>query len=314
MPAVAHSHGTAHESHRRVLVVDDDVRARTAVARLIQEEGFEAGVAADGEEASGLLSSWRPDLVVTDLNMPRLDGRGLVQRVRRVLPGTPVIVMSARGSAEVALSRASATSTSSRNRCASTRSSPASTTCSATEFPGAARTPDVYSDHNRTPRHDPPLPGEVEHEGGPRRPDPDHRSSPRSSPRRRGRTTVVSFESPGCGPCQTLRPVLEALAREFRDLVRSCCIPDAAEGWLAARWHLPFVPTLVFLQRRPRGGAHQGRPRTDAVRKHVLYLLDRPIDPSRPTGRGTRCAPASARPGSTTSTRSARRALLFAGR
>jgi DNA-binding response OmpR family regulator len=86
--------------HRRVLVVDDDARARSAVARLIEEEGYEAGMAADGEEASGLLASWRPDLVVTDLNMPRLDGRGLVQRVRTLLPGTPVIVMSARSSAD----------------------------------------------------------------------------------------------------------------------------------------------------------------------------------------------------------------------
>jgi DNA-binding response OmpR family regulator len=103
MPPVGHTHhATSVGSHRRVLVVDDDARARTAVARLIQEEGYEAGVAADGEEASGLLSTWRPDLVVTDLNMPRLDGRGLVQRVRTVLPGTPVIVISARGSAEAA--------------------------------------------------------------------------------------------------------------------------------------------------------------------------------------------------------------------
>jgi CheY-like chemotaxis protein len=85
--------------HRRVLVVDDDPRARAAVARLIELEGYEAGVAADGEEASGLLASWRPDLVVTDLNMPRLDGRGLLQRVKSLLPGTPVIVISARGSA-----------------------------------------------------------------------------------------------------------------------------------------------------------------------------------------------------------------------
>jgi two-component system OmpR family response regulator len=104
MPSVAHEHSTPHASaHRRVLVVDDDARARTAVARLIEEEGFEAGVAADGEEASALLASWHPDLVVTDLNMPRLDGRGLVQRVRSVLPGTPVIVISARGSAEASL-------------------------------------------------------------------------------------------------------------------------------------------------------------------------------------------------------------------
>jgi DNA-binding response OmpR family regulator len=86
--------------HRRVLVVDDDARARAAVALLLTEEGYDATVAADGEEASGLLASWHPDLVLTDLNMPRVDGRQLLQRVRNVLPGTPVIVLSARAVAE----------------------------------------------------------------------------------------------------------------------------------------------------------------------------------------------------------------------
>jgi DNA-binding response OmpR family regulator len=86
--------------HRRVLVVDDDARTRDAVARLLGEEGYEAAVASDGEEASSLLTSWRPDLVLTDLDMPRLDGRGLLQRVRSMLPGTPVIILSARGAAE----------------------------------------------------------------------------------------------------------------------------------------------------------------------------------------------------------------------
>lgn len=88
-------------AHRRVLVVDDDVRSRDAVARLLTEEGYDATVAADGEEAAGLLASWHPDLVLTDLNMPRLDGRGLLQRVRDLMPGTPVIVLSAsRGATE----------------------------------------------------------------------------------------------------------------------------------------------------------------------------------------------------------------------
>jgi DNA-binding response OmpR family regulator len=83
-------------SRRRILVVDDDPRSRAAVAHLLAEEGYDATVAADGEEASGLLASWHPDLVVTDLEMPRLDGRGLLERVRRLQPGTPVIVLSAR--------------------------------------------------------------------------------------------------------------------------------------------------------------------------------------------------------------------------
>lgn len=76
-------------------MVDDDLRCRDAVARLLTEEGYEALVAGDGEEASGLVSSWGPDLVVTDLEMPHLDGRGLLRRIRRLRPGTPVILVSA---------------------------------------------------------------------------------------------------------------------------------------------------------------------------------------------------------------------------
>jgi DNA-binding response OmpR family regulator len=87
-------------SRRRILVVDDDPRSRAAVAHLLAEEGYDATVAADGEEACGLLASWHPDLVVTDLEMPRLDGRGLLKRVRRLQPGTPVIVLSACSDAE----------------------------------------------------------------------------------------------------------------------------------------------------------------------------------------------------------------------
>lgn len=87
-------------SHRRVLVVDDDARARSAVARLLTEEGYDTSQAADGEEARGLVGSWRPDLVLTDLNMPRLDGRGLLRHVKATSPRTPVIVLSARVAGE----------------------------------------------------------------------------------------------------------------------------------------------------------------------------------------------------------------------
>ncbi len=109
MPGIAQPRGVSPATataavHRRVLVVDDAARSREAVARLLADEGYEATVAGDGEEASALLSSWHPDLVLTDLNMPRLDGRALLQRVRSVLPGTPVIVVSARATAEGAAS------------------------------------------------------------------------------------------------------------------------------------------------------------------------------------------------------------------
>ena len=87
--------GTRAPARRRILVVDDDLSSREAVARILAEEGYDAAVAADGEEASGLLASFCPDLVVTDLEMPRLDGRGLLRRVRQLRPGTPVILVSA---------------------------------------------------------------------------------------------------------------------------------------------------------------------------------------------------------------------------
>ncbi len=109
MPVTSQQRGVSEvpasaAAHRRVLVVDDDARSRDAVARLLAEEGYDATVAGDGEEVSALLSSWHPDLVLTDLNMPRLDGRGLLQRVRSLLPGTPVIVLSARATDEGAAS------------------------------------------------------------------------------------------------------------------------------------------------------------------------------------------------------------------
>jgi DNA-binding response OmpR family regulator len=90
----------ARPAHRRILVVDDDARARAAMARILSDEGYDATEAADGEEAAGLLASWRPDLVLTDLQMPRLDGCGLLRCVQTLLPGTPVIVLSARGARE----------------------------------------------------------------------------------------------------------------------------------------------------------------------------------------------------------------------
>jgi DNA-binding response OmpR family regulator len=90
----------AQTPHRKVLVVDDDANARAAVTRILQDEGYDAAQAADGEEAFSLLGAFRPDLVLTDLHMPRLDGRGLLLRVRAVLPGTPVIVLSAQGGTE----------------------------------------------------------------------------------------------------------------------------------------------------------------------------------------------------------------------
>jgi thioredoxin 1 len=129
-----------------------------------------------------------------------------------------------------------------------------------------------------------------------------------------GKPAVVSFETPGCGPCQSLRPVLDALAREFRDRVLFVRVPDAAEGWLAARWHLAFVPTLVFLGSGEEVARIKGDPGGEAVREHVLYLLAEACRPEPAEGpRHTLHARfGAARPDDRVVARPA--ALLFAGR
>jgi thioredoxin 1 len=99
-----------------------------------------------------------------------------------------------------------------------------------------------------------------------------------------GHPTLVSFEAPNCGPCQALRPLLDDLAREFRNRVLVVRITDAGEGWLAARYHLVFVPTLLF----SRGGRElariKGNPGIHAIRQHLEFLLDGDVEPEPAEG------------------------------
>ncbi len=87
----------------RVLVVDDEVNARTALAELLREEGYTTEWAADGAHALRLLESFDPDVVLTDLKMPVLDGLGLLERGRPLAPHAAFVVMTAFGSIETAV-------------------------------------------------------------------------------------------------------------------------------------------------------------------------------------------------------------------
>jgi two-component system response regulator HydG len=80
---------------KRILVVDDEVTTREAVAEVLQNEGYEVTLAADGLEAVALLSSHQPDLVLADLQMPGLDGAGLLTHVKKAYPNIPVIIFTA---------------------------------------------------------------------------------------------------------------------------------------------------------------------------------------------------------------------------
>jgi two-component system KDP operon response regulator KdpE len=85
-----------------LLVVDDDPAIRETLARELSLAGYETVTAADGEEGKQLFARHAPDLVITDLAMPRADGMAVIAAVRRGGDGsrTPVIVLSVRGEEE----------------------------------------------------------------------------------------------------------------------------------------------------------------------------------------------------------------------
>src|SRR4029079_15443247 len=82
-----------------ILVVDDDPAIRRTLTRELAAAGYETADAADGVEGRELYAARQPDLVVTDLAMPRADGFALLAAVRRG-GRTPVLVLSVRGEEE----------------------------------------------------------------------------------------------------------------------------------------------------------------------------------------------------------------------
>jgi DNA-binding response OmpR family regulator len=77
-----------------ILIVDDDPAIRDISARILMHAGFTVGLAEDGEAAWEAVGAGHYDLVVTDQNMPRLDGAGFIERVRGAGIKTPVILMT----------------------------------------------------------------------------------------------------------------------------------------------------------------------------------------------------------------------------
>jgi len=83
----------------RLLLVDDEPGLRTAVKAYLEDEGFVVTTANDGEEGWTTAQTLLPDVVITDVMMPRCDGYGLLKRLRadERLGGTPVIFLTAKG-------------------------------------------------------------------------------------------------------------------------------------------------------------------------------------------------------------------------
>jgi DNA-binding response OmpR family regulator len=79
-----------------VLVVDDEPIVREILERYLSREGFAVTTAADGQAALDAFDAARPDLIVLDLMLPRVDGLEVFRRIRE-RNGTPVIMLTARG-------------------------------------------------------------------------------------------------------------------------------------------------------------------------------------------------------------------------
>jgi two-component system KDP operon response regulator KdpE len=79
----------------RVLVADDEAAIRKVVRDALTKAGHDVETAVDGEEAGSLLESASFDLVITDLNMPRLDGLELVRKIRTT-SSVPILVLTVR--------------------------------------------------------------------------------------------------------------------------------------------------------------------------------------------------------------------------
>jgi DNA-binding response OmpR family regulator len=82
---------------RRILVVEDEARILDFLARGLSADGMTADAARTGPDAVKLAREQRYDLVLLDLVLPQLNGLSVLERIQRVQPELPVIVLSARG-------------------------------------------------------------------------------------------------------------------------------------------------------------------------------------------------------------------------
>ena len=88
---------------RRVLVVDDEENLRLVLRTLLRRHGYEVETASSGEEALPLVDSFGPDVVLTDVRMPKMGGLDLLQTLKAKGNDATVIVMSAYGNMDLAI-------------------------------------------------------------------------------------------------------------------------------------------------------------------------------------------------------------------
>jgi two-component system, OmpR family, KDP operon response regulator KdpE len=84
------------EAKRRILIVDDEPQITRVLRTGLATRGYDVRVAADGEAALDTFNDWHPDLVITDLSMPNMNGLELCRSLR-LISQIPIVVLSVRG-------------------------------------------------------------------------------------------------------------------------------------------------------------------------------------------------------------------------
>jgi two-component system chemotaxis response regulator CheY len=90
------------EMGRKILAVDDSSSIRKMVEFSLKSKGFQVTTAADGQEALELLAKDKPDAIILDINMPRLDGFGVLKKIRadKAYASIPVMMLTTEGQDE----------------------------------------------------------------------------------------------------------------------------------------------------------------------------------------------------------------------
>jgi len=87
----------------RILIVDDEESTRELFAELLQRWGYDVDQTADGHAALKIAAEMHPDVIISDLVMPKLDGLALVRALREEQPDTPVVIITGKGTIDAAV-------------------------------------------------------------------------------------------------------------------------------------------------------------------------------------------------------------------
>ncbi|MBK5274500.1 MAG: response regulator [Desulfuromonadales bacterium] len=85
---------------KRILVVDDEENARIALSKILTRQGYDVASAGNGYEALNYLRGKEVELIITDINMPEMNGMAFLRELNRSYPASNVIMITAYGEVE----------------------------------------------------------------------------------------------------------------------------------------------------------------------------------------------------------------------